>query len=136
MNRFHIGNKEVVNLALFAMTYSKGGEVFVPKLPSFKIIDLAKAVDATCKIELIGAKPGEKFHEELLDESNSANAIETDHYYIVPPPYKPFTSISHLSKYNPVKHSRPFVYASDTNFEWLGVKELKKAIAADLVLSY
>jgi len=132
MNRFHISNSEVVALALFALEYSLGGEVVVPKMKSFKIIDLAKAVDSTCKLELTGAKPGEKFHEELLDESNSKNVIETDYYYIVPPPYKAFSTLDHLKGHNPVKHSRPFVYASDTNFDWLSIEGLRKVIQEEL----
>jgi UDP-N-acetylglucosamine 4,6-dehydratase/5-epimerase len=136
MTRFHISYSDVIQLVMFAITNTMGGEIFIPKLPSFKIIDLARAVDENCKIEIIGARPGEKLHEELIDEANSSNTLELDNYYIVLPANSNYSDLSHLKKYKPVKNNKPFSYSSHKNDQWLDVEELKKIIYSEVNIDF
>jgi UDP-N-acetylglucosamine 4,6-dehydratase len=132
MTRFHIDYPAVIKLVMFAITNTLGGEIFIPKLPSFKIIDLAKAVDENCKIEIVGARPGEKLHEELIDEANSSNVLETDDYYIILPANTNYPDQNPLKKYQPVKRNKSFTYSSDKNDQWLNVEELRKIIYSEV----
>jgi UDP-N-acetylglucosamine 4,6-dehydratase len=132
MTRFHISYSDVIQLVLFALENAIGGEIFIPKLPSFKVIDLAKAVDQNCKIEIIGARPGEKLHEELIDETNSCNVLETENYYIVFPDDNIPSDINPLKKYKAIKINKPFAYSSDKNSKWLNTEELKKIIHLEI----
>ena len=94
MTRFNITIEEGVKFVLFALKNSIGQEIFVPKLPSYSIVDLAKAVSATAKIKLIGIRSGEKLHEEMITISDSYNSIESKNFYIILP-----TNIPNIKKY-------------------------------------
>ena len=83
MTRFNILLKESIELVLYAANKSIGREIFVPKIPSYKILDLAKAFSSNCKIKIIGIRPGEKIHEELISEDDSLNTFENKKYYII-----------------------------------------------------
>lgn len=133
MTRFHISYSEVVTLIMFALNNSKGGEIFVPKLPSFRILDLAKAIDPYAKIEIIGARQGEKLHEELIDSTYSTNLVELDSYYIVFPNNLRLDNLEHLKQYNPKMNKESFSYTSDRNVKWLNVDELKTIIHFEMV---
>ena len=65
-----------------------GGELFVPKIPSYRILDLAKAIDSNCKIEVVGIRPGEKIHEEMITETDAINTIEFEDYFVILPSTK------------------------------------------------
>jgi len=85
MTRFNISLEDGVELVLFAYEHAMGGEIFVPKIPSYKILELAKAVAPNCKLEVVGIRPGEKIHEEMITESDSYNTADVGRYYVILP---------------------------------------------------
>ena len=85
MTRFNITLLESVKMVEWSFKNSIGGEIFVPKIPSYKILDLAKAICPKCKIKNIGIRTGEKLHEELVSIGESQNTIETKDYYVILP---------------------------------------------------
>lgn len=132
MTRFHIDYEELIQLVMMAFNNSIGGEIFVPKLASYKITDLAKAVDANAKIEYIGIRPGEKIHEELIHKADSSNIIELEKYYIIVPINKSMDDMKHLSKYAPIKVHQSLSYSSDINSHWLDANDLRNIIQAEI----
>jgi UDP-N-acetylglucosamine 4,6-dehydratase (inverting) len=87
MTRFSISLDQCVNMALFSLSNSIGGEIFVPKISSFKIVDLAKVIAPYGKLKFIGIRPGEKIYEELITMAESANVIESKNYYLILPSF-------------------------------------------------
>ena len=85
MTRFNITLNESIDLVLYAIKNSLGREIFVPKIPSYKITDLAKSINDKCKIEIIGVRAGEKVHEEMITFNDSFNTIENSKYFIILP---------------------------------------------------
>ena len=105
-----------------------GGEIFVPKIPSFKIIDLAKAICQKCKIKYIGIRPGEKIHEQMITENDSLNTFEGKNGYVILPSHDLVRRNFYLKKkdYKPVK--KGFSYDSKNNDTFLSISELKEII--------
>ena len=85
MTRFNITLEESVQLVFEAINKSVGGEIFVPKIPSYNLIDLAKSINKDFKIKYTGLRPGEKIHEELISESENKNSIDLGKYFIILP---------------------------------------------------
>ena len=102
-----------------------GGEIFVPKIPSMKVVDLAEAVAPGCEINHVGIRPGEKLHEILVSQSESRNVLEHDDMFTIQPSYAPWYSSNPTDDMQP---SDSFEYASDTNDRWLTVPELRKLL--------
>jgi UDP-N-acetylglucosamine 4,6-dehydratase/5-epimerase len=125
MSRFWITLDQGVRFVLQSIERMEGGEVFVPKIPSMRILDLAKAIAPDCKIVEIGIRPGEKLHEVLLSEDEARHAMElSDHYVITPVhPWWKGQSV-------PAGRELPagFRYASDTNLEWLDIPQLRALV--------
>jgi len=124
MTRFNITLQECVERVLKTLENSLGGEIFVPKIPSFKITDLAKAICPSCKIKIIGIRPGEKLHEEMVSSYDSHTTIKEKNGYKI-------VSQDFLKKHKNKKFimvAKNFVYRSDTNENFLGVNQLKKII--------
>lgn len=121
MTRFWITLDQGVRFVIRCIEQMHGGEIFVPKIPSMKLLDMAEAVAPDCQIECIGIRPGEKLHEVLLSEDESRNAAETDEMFVIQPAH-PWWKIENW------KHARPlpenFRYASDTNTQWLAAEDL------------
>jgi UDP-N-acetylglucosamine 4,6-dehydratase/5-epimerase len=121
MTRFWITLDQGVRFVIRCLEQMHGGEIFVPKIPSMKLLDMAEAVAPDCHIECIGIRPGEKLHEVLLSEDESRNAAETDDMFVIQPAH------SWWKKEN-WKAARPvpedFRYASDTNTHWLTAEDL------------
>ena len=88
MTRFNITLNQSINFVINCLKEQCGGEIFVPKLPSYRLMDLCKAIDEKCKIKLIGIRPGEKIHEELISSLESRNTIELKDYYVILPNYE------------------------------------------------
>lgn len=130
MTRFNISLQEGVDLVINAIENGVGGEVIVPKLPSYKISELATAIGPDCKQEVVGIRPGEKVHEDMIIESDSPNTLELKDYYIIHPQTDKWREIrSDLvksSKAKPVADG--FRYNSGTNTEWLDSENLRKLI--------
>ena len=128
MTRFNISLEEGVEMVLFAVEHAVGGEIFVPKIPSYRIMDVAEAVAPGVKTEIVGIRPGEKMHEEMITSSDSYNTIDLDRYYAILPQGNPETQTYYESKGG--KMVEPgFCYNSGTNEDWLGVEELSLLIS-------
>ncbi len=127
MTRFNISDNEVVAFIYKVIENNEGGEIYVPKLPSFKIVDLAEAIAPECRIEYTSIRPGEKIHEEMITEVDSINTYEClDHYVILPFYLSSAAAEERIKKDSAQRVKRAFKYSSDTNKEWLGVSELRK----------
>ena len=114
MTRFNISIEEGVNLVLYALKNAFGGELFVPKIPSYNILDLAKAISPDCKLEIVGIRPGEKLHEEMINSSDSFNTYDIgDKYVILPNSFNKIKSF--IKKYKSKKVLENFSYNSKDN---------------------
>ena len=127
MTRFWISIEEGVNLVLYAMENGKGGEIFIPKIPSMKMLDLVKAIDKDSKIKLIGIRPGEKLHETLVSEDEARHSIDIGKYYVIYPEFIFKTGLADAYLKYP-KLTEGFTYRSDNNSDWLKEDGLKKII--------
>lgn len=122
MSRFWITLEQAVDFVLTCMDRMVGGELFVPKIPSMNIIDLAKAICPECRTEVVGIRPGEKLHEVMITEDDSRNVIEFDDCFIVKPDFH-WWSKREFTGGRPV--APDFRYSSDKNDRWLTVEELR-----------
>ncbi|MCJ8278268.1 MAG: polysaccharide biosynthesis protein, partial [Bdellovibrionales bacterium] len=128
MTRFNITLDEGVDMVLYAIENAWGGEVFVPKIPSYKITEVAKAIGPNCQTNIIGVRPGEKIHEEMITETDSLNTLDCGKYYVILPStpiwdVKDFTQ-NFSGKAVPVG----FKYNSGDNTEWVTAPELQELI--------
>ena len=130
MTRFNITLKDAVDMVFWSIKNSLGGEIFVPKIPSYKILDLAKAIGPNCKIKFIGIRPGEKIHEELITASESINSLDLGNYYAILPTISEISLNQYLKKKGGKKLSKDFSYNSGTSKNFLDVSEIKKFIKA------
>lgn len=125
MTRFNISLQGGVDMVFHAMASAWGGEIFVPKIPSYIITDVAKAIAPECKIEIIGIRPGEKLHEEMITESDSFTTYDLGKYYVILPQV-PVWDLDKYVQQNKAKKVEPgFKYSSDNNKEWVSVEELR-----------
>lgn len=127
MTRFWISLDEGVDLVLNAFINGKGGEIYVGKIPSFKITDLAKAINYEAKINEIGIRPGEKLHEVMITEEDSRSTFEYDESYIIYPVFDWWDAVKYFSE-GGLKVKEGFRYSSETNSEWLSVEELRELL--------
>jgi len=123
MTRFWITLKQGVQFVLNCLANMHGGEVFVPKIPSMKIADLAEAIAPGCRQEYIGIRPGEKLHEVMIPEDDARNTVEMEDHYVIQPQF-PWWSRKNCSGGRPVPDG--FRYSSDTNTRWLTFEELRR----------
>ena len=128
MTRFNITINEAIQLALFSMQISKGDEIIVPKLPSYRIIDLVKAISKKPKINIIGIRPGEKIHEELIAESNALNTVEAKNFYIILKNLSGPIYNYYIKKFRCKKVKKNFSYISGNNIKFLNSNSIKKLI--------
>lgn len=128
MTRFWITLEQGVNLVLYAIAHMQGGEVFVPKIPSMNIMDLARAIAPGCAIQEIGIRPGEKLHEMLISEDEARHTTELDDVYVIYPenPSWPLKAPEHGRRL-----PDGFSYTSNTNERWLSVAELRRMVGED-----
>lgn len=133
MTRFNITAEEGARFVLETLGRMWGGEVFVPKIPSYKITDLAAAVGPECRQEIIGIRPGEKLHEEMITATDALSAIEFEKHFAIMPSRKKWSEEDYLSEFGGMRCREGFRYASDTNGHWLSVDELKELISAHTV---
>ena len=132
MTRFNITLEEGVDMVLYALRESEGGEIFIPKIPSYKITDLAKAIGKNCEQKIIGVRPGEKIHEEMITSSDSYNTYDIGHYYVILPQAPVFNLEKFIIK-NEAKKVKPgFSYNSGQNSKFLSVNEIKTLILNNL----
>ena len=128
MTRFNISLQEGVSLVLYALEHAWGGEIFVPKIPSYKITDVAEAIGPECEQKIIGIRPGEKIHEEMITSSDSFTTYDLGKYYAILP-QTPFWDLSEfIKKHNAKKVKEGFNYNSGENEYFLSVSDLKELI--------
>lgn len=129
MTRFNISLREGVEMVFWSLINSRGGEIFVPKIPSYKIMDMVEAIGGEdCLIEEIGIRPGEKIHEEMISTADSLNTLELDKYYAILPPDNSDLRNSYI-KDDSAKEVKPgFSYSSDQNTNFLKVDDLKNIL--------
>lgn len=121
MTRFWITLEKGVEFVIQCLEVMRGGELFIPKIPSMTVFDLAKAIAPKCKLKITGIRPGEKLHEVLLPEGEAYRALEFKEMYIVEPDVQSLEE----GRHNGGKRVKPdFEYASDTNTKWLTMKQL------------
>ena len=131
MTRFNITLNEAIKFVLECFKIMKGGEIFVPKLPSIKITDLAKALRPKFKIKIIGLRPGEKLHEEMISSNESLNTIELSKFYVICPQSKliDWDKNYYLKNFKNSKNCKQgFHYSSETNEKFLTVTDIKKIL--------
>lgn len=128
MTRFNISLREGVEMVLHVLDTALGGELFVPKIPSYKITDVATAIGPDCKQEIIGIRPGEKIHEEMITSSDSYTTYDLGKYYAILPQVHRWNLDDFIKKFNALKVADGFSYNSGKNDKWLGVEELRKLI--------
>lgn len=126
MTRFNITINESISLVLFALKNAIGGEIFIPKIPSYRINDLARALDQNCKIKIIGKRAGEKIHEELITSSDSYSTFDMGKYFVIVNPANEKVFKKYKKKYNLVPEG--FSYNSGQNKTFLTVEKLKSLI--------
>jgi len=136
MTRFNILLSEGVELVLHVLRRAIGGEIFVPKIPSYRISDLAEAIGPDCEHRIIGVRPGEKLHEEMITTTDSLNTIETPNHYIIVPSSPFRSSRETIDRYCEAHLGEPvepgFNYCSGTNDQWLTVEMLRELILEHL----
>lgn len=132
MTRFNISLQESVDFVIMCIEKMWGGELFVPKIPSYRITDLAKAINPECSLEVIGIRPGEKLHEEMITTTDALSTIEFKDYYVILPSALPQWDIREFIQESndlPGKYiSEGFSYNSGNNSCFLSVKELRQMI--------
>ena len=137
MTRFNITLQQGVDFVLQCLERMWGGELFVPKIPSYRILDVAEAVAPECKQNIVGIRPGEKVHEEMITQSDALNTIEYEDYYVILPSIRIWSKEKFINKSN-FRKGRPceegFSYNSNTNQHFLSVNELKKLIEENVTL--
>ncbi|WP_114781520.1 UDP-N-acetylglucosamine 4,6-dehydratase (inverting) [Botryobacter ruber] len=128
MTRFNISLEEGVELVFHALENHWGGEIYVPKIPSYVITELAKAIGPDCKQEIVGIRPGEKLHEEMITETDSLSTVELDKYYVILPATPTWSFDEFLNAFNGKMVPMGFKYNSGTNDEWLDAEQLREEI--------
>ena len=123
MTRFWITLEQAVDFVLNCMNIMVGGEIFVPKLPSMNIMDLAKAIGPNCRTKVVGLRPGEKLHEVMVPRDDAINTLEYETFYLIKPAFQFFKRRFYEDGCKKVPDS--FEYNSGTNTHWLTVDEMK-----------
>jgi len=134
MTRFNISLEDGCEMVFHAIEKAWGGEIFVPKIPSYKILDVATAIAPELEQKNVGIRPGEKLHEEMITSSDSCNTVDLGKYYAILPQKSPYSSYSkedYKKEFNAVDVPEGFSYDSDKNTEWETIESLR-----DLVIKH
>jgi len=128
MTRFNISLQGGVDMVMHALEHAWGGEIFIPKIPSYRILDLAEAIAPDCETKVVGIRPGEKLHEEMITESDSFLTYDLGKYYTILPPTHKWKIDDFISQFNAQKVPVGFKYSSGENAEWETVESLRALI--------
>lgn len=131
MTRFNITLDQGVDMVIWAIENMLGGEIFVPKIPSYRILDVADAVCSQCEKPVIGIRPGEKLHEEMITRSDAPATIDIGRYYAITPSTASESMDKFLEYYDGKPVSDEFHYSSDNNHEFLSVSEISDLIKSE-----
>lgn len=129
MTRFNISLQEGVEMVLWALENAQGGEIFVPKIPSYRVKDVAEAIGPECRHTIIGIRPGEKIHEEMITSSDSFNTADLGNYYAILPSAGAHTAESYCAIHGGSPVPSGFAYNSCSNKDFLTVEQLRQLIA-------
>jgi len=132
MTRFNISLQGGVDMVMHAMEHAWGGEIFIPKIPSYNITDVATAVAPECSLDIVGIRPGEKIHEEMITSSDSFNTYDLGKYYTILPTVPNFKLADFISNFDAKLVAPGFNYSSGTNTEWETVDSLRDLIKEHL----
>lgn len=128
MTRFNISLEGGVEMVLHALETAWGGELFVPKIPSYKIMDVAEAIAPDCEHKIMGIRPGEKIHEEMITSSDSFTTYDLGKYYVILPQVPNWNLQDYISTFDAKLVPQGFNYSSDNNTEWESVSSLRMLI--------
>jgi UDP-N-acetylglucosamine 4,6-dehydratase (inverting) len=128
MTRFNISLEEGVDLVLRALDSAWGGEIFVPKIPSYSITELAKAIAPSCRLDVVGIRPGEKIHEEMITASDSFLTVDLGKGFAILPQTHRFTPERYCHTVGATPVPQGFTYNSGTNAEWLSTEQIRELI--------
>ncbi|PRX43510.1 UDP-N-acetylglucosamine 4,6-dehydratase (inverting) [Salegentibacter salegens] len=128
MTRFNISLQGGVDMVMHALENAWGGEIFVPKIPSYKIMDIAEAIGPDCKKPVVGIRPGEKIHEEMITDSDSYYTYDLGKYYTILPATHKWKLEDFIQKFNAKKVASGFQYNSGKNEEWESIEDLRNLI--------
>ena len=136
MTRFNISLQGGVNMVMHALEHAWGGELFVPKIPSYKIMDVAEAIGPNCSKPIVGIRPGEKVHEEMITPSDSFYTYDLGKYYTILPATHMWDLDEYLSTFKAKKVPSGFSYNSGENKEWETVESLRALIKKHVDVSF
>lgn len=128
MTRFNISLQGGVDMVMHALENAWGGEIFVPKIPSYKITDIAEAIGPECEKPVVGIRPGEKIHEEMITDSDSYYTYDLGKYYTILPATHKWKLEDFVEKFNAKKVTPGFQYNSGENEEWESIENLRDLI--------
>lgn len=128
MTRFWITLEQGVEFVLKNFDRMQGGELFIPKIPSMNIMDLARAIAPECETEIVGIRPGEKLHEYMISVDDTRNTVEYEDYYVIQPDFIWWDKSRYLHHNGGKRVPEGFSYSSDNNDRWLTVEELRRMI--------
>jgi FlaA1/EpsC-like NDP-sugar epimerase len=132
MTRFNITLKDGVEMVLWALSNAHGGEIFVPKIPSYRVMDVAQAVGPECEHEVVGIRPGEKIHEEMITSSDSFNTVDLGNYFAILPSAGAYSVESYCERFGAKPIPKGFAYDSGNNDTFLSVEEIKSLIRSHI----
>jgi UDP-N-acetylglucosamine 4,6-dehydratase/5-epimerase len=132
MTRFNISLQEGVDMVLWALANAQGGEIFVPKIPSYRVTDVATAVAPECEQRVVGVRPGEKIHEEMITSSDSMNTVDLGRYFAILPSGGERLIDRYCEQHGGVMVEPGFSYDSGSNPDFLSIDELRKLIASQM----
>ena len=128
MTRFNITLEEGVKMVLWTIENALGGEIFVPKIPSYRITDVAEAIAPNCEHQIVGIRPGEKVHEEMITSADSFTTVDLGQYYAILPITENYTIGSYCDRMSATPVELGFNYNSGENKQFLTVQELRELI--------
>ena len=132
MTRFNITLQEGVDMVMWSIDHALGGEIFVPKIPSYRILDLAEAIAPECEQRIVGIRPGEKVHEEMITASDSYNTVDLGRYFAILSSSGEYSCETYLEQCGGVRVAQGFSYNSGKNDHFLTVPELRELIETHL----
>ncbi len=132
MTRFNISLEDGVKMVFWALENAWGGEILVPKIPSYRVTDLAKAIGPECEHPIIGLRPGEKIHEEMITSSDSFNTVDLGKYYAILPLGAKYSIDEYCAKVGASPVKKGFAYNSGTNKEFLSIEQLVTLIKEEV----
>jgi UDP-N-acetylglucosamine 4,6-dehydratase len=136
MTRFNISLADGVDMVLHALEYAWGGEIYIPKIPSYRITDVAKAVCPDCEISVVGIRPGEKIHEEMITGSDSFTTYDLGRYFVILPQIPQFELDDYVRHFNAKLVEEGFSYSSGDNVEWESVESIRRSIIDNVDSSF